>query len=674
MSQPQNDAVAQSGSNAQAATDAGADAAVEIKQTSNAESSVVLGDEKALMPREGIPKNVKSAAELRRQKMSFQKKTPGVIEEQEWFVACNEAGSHELVQAVKNGRMPVNQCTVMTEDLVGFRYGECFDLKLLEGETRSNLLADSIFTPRFTAEKEKRFTILGKVYKGHVNTAKKQKKQAGATAASKPNEEHPSWAVFSPVKCDNTVGCLPQASSAELALRRVQLLEALHEVEDDLGMGRTLPSDAEQVSSVKMRTNEHLVDVGRTNEPSLEEMERMRATMTEEEIIQKLTTTSESFANKTEYSQEKFRRGKLQKHSRKMRILPVNGITIGATLWNTVSETGIKFANFRFRDVLPQVLAMGNVQAGARPLVVDSTEGIIIGAMLERMGGFGRLYSGHFDTGWSDLRMLQFFNPSPEQISCLREVNLSELVQDCTGEEPLVTLESKLNRLLEQHSKIEERLKSLNDQIIGAAASSAAAVSEQQDEATVSAVEERSTLEKNLRAVRMTIRGTRSKLPTKAADAQENKEIFDELRAAQATSLILVTKYEIRRSFLNLLPYIRPGAPFVIFSEVIDPLVELREEIANKLAVGLAITETFCREQQVLPSRTHPLMNMSGRSGFLLSGHKIDPESDQVRLVHVRARHLGAYKNANKSDKEAAKEDDNNEDDNNAMETASNDA
>lgn len=39
--------------------------------------------------------------------------------------------------------------------------------------------------------------------------------------------------------------------------------------------------------------------------------------------------------------------------------------------------------------------------------------------------------------------------------------------------------------------------------------------------------------------------------------------------------------------------------------------------------IDLQLNETWTREHQVLPGRTHPEMNMSACSGYLLSGIKI---------------------------------------------------
>ena len=39
--------------------------------------------------------------------------------------------------------------------------------------------------------------------------------------------------------------------------------------------------------------------------------------------------------------------------------------------------------------------------------------------------------------------------------------------------------------------------------------------------------------------------------------------------------------------------------------------------------LNVALTESWCRAYQVLPRRTHPLNNVSGAPGFLLSATKV---------------------------------------------------
>lgn len=46
-------------------------------------------------------------------------------------------------------------------------------------------------------------------------------------------------------------------------------------------------------------------------------------------------------------------------------------------------------------------------------------------------------------------------------------------------------------------------------------------------------------------------------------------------------------------------------------------------EQTKRQAVALALQESFWRESQVLPGRTHPVMNMSAAGGYLLSGTRV---------------------------------------------------
>ena len=46
----------------------------------------------------------------------------------------------------------------------------------------------------------------------------------------------------------------------------------------------------------------------------------------------------------------------------------------------------------------------------------------------------------------------------------------------------------------------------------------------------------------------------------------------------------------------------------------------------SKAAVALQLQESWLREQQVLPGRTHPHMTMSTTGGYILSGIKVLPD------------------------------------------------
>eukprot|EP00762_Andalucia_godoyi_P000597 ANDGO_05413.mRNA.1 tRNA (adenine(58)-N(1))-methyltransferase non-catalytic subunit trm6 len=106
---------------------------------------------------------------------------------------------------------------------------------------------------------------------------------------------------------------------------------------------------------------------------------------------------------------------------------------------------------------------------------------------------------------------------------------------------------------------------------------------------------------------------------------------------------------DIRTLFACLWPLLAPGAPFVIYSHSLQPLDELFDTVRcsyrfdrspgsvseNKLsektpiAVHTLLTEEFSRLYQVLPDRSHPEMGLQLPSGYILSGYKVQPSTDE---------------------------------------------
>ncbi|XP_021907310.1 tRNA (adenine(58)-N(1))-methyltransferase non-catalytic subunit TRM6 [Carica papaya] len=74
----------------------------------------------------------------------------------------------------------------------------------------------------------------------------------------------------------------------------------------------------------------------------------------------------------------------------------------------------------------------------------------------------------------------------------------------------------------------------------------------------------------------------------------------------------------------DLLPLLSYSAPFAIYHQYLQPLATCMHNLQiEKMAIGLQISEPWLREYQVLPSRTHPHMQMSSFGGYVLSGTRI---------------------------------------------------
>ena len=58
-----------------------------------------------------------------------------------------------------------------------------------------------------------------------------------------------------------------------------------------------------------------------------------------------------------------------------------------------------------------------------------------------------------------------------------------------------------------------------------------------------------------------------------------------------------------------------------------------REVQKRQIACKLQLSNTWTREYQVLPGRTHPTMGMSACGGFILTGIKVAARSDGWKFV-----------------------------------------
>ncbi|WVZ83364.1 hypothetical protein U9M48_030522, partial [Paspalum notatum var. saurae] len=74
----------------------------------------------------------------------------------------------------------------------------------------------------------------------------------------------------------------------------------------------------------------------------------------------------------------------------------------------------------------------------------------------------------------------------------------------------------------------------------------------------------------------------------------------------------------------HLLPLLSYSAPFAIYHQYIEPLAKCMHSLqVSKQAIGLQLSEPWLCEYQVLPSRTHPHVQMNAFGGYILSGTRI---------------------------------------------------
>ena len=79
------------------------------------------------------------------------------------------------------------------------------------------------------------------------------------------------------------------------------------------------------------------------------------------------------------------------------------------------------------------------------------------------------------------------------------------------------------------------------------------------------------------------------------------------------------------RFSLSPLRYLAPSRPFAVFCPYKEPLLDAYTAVKETgRSVMVMLSETWLRNHQVLPGRTHPEVLMSGGGGYVLTGTYVD--------------------------------------------------
>ncbi|RLN92634.1 hypothetical protein BBJ28_00020397 [Nothophytophthora sp. Chile5] len=349
-----------------------------------------------------------------------------------------------------------------------------------------------------------------------------------------------------------------------------------------------------------------------------------------QEIIQKLVENSATWDTKTEFSKQKYLKKKQQKYMPRVRFLRCTAESLCRTYR---LKNPAKICNLR-EDSLGQILVYANIFAGGQVLVVDTCMGLVTGAIAERQGGSGRILCP-YDGQQPAADILRRFNFGTTQCSSDSFLGILRLIHRRGG----LRLQTNarwtvvLTRLLcsQPEETVVEPPKVARDGLTP---------EEREQMATERA--KGFTPEQQRRYDEKKARRLEKKIQRQPAATirQWVRETSD--------SLVIAANYDPEQVLLALLPYLGRSKPFVIYSEFLEVVdrpfrlllgareltvscCSLLQPLTRTFAtlqkmeevIDLQLNETWTRENQVLPGRTHPEMNMSACSGYLLSGIKI---------------------------------------------------
>lgn len=266
-----------------------------------------------------------------------------------------------------------------------------------------------------------------------------------------------------------------------------------------------------------------------------------------------------------------------------------------------------KICHLRY-DTLAQMLTLANIHAGSKVLVFETCAGLVLGAVMERMGGHGSVVQMYPGGGPVRAGVDSFGFPAH--------------FHNTLHEFPI----SRVNALLAGTLDAAGKGSSADEQLTNAEEEQRPPAAQQQCSPKELSVDS-STAEPDSREPE-----EKEKERRKEVKEQEKKQRLDEkrkklaaaaavLEGKNADGLVIASRFHPCPVLMGLLPLLAPSRPFVVYSQYKEPLVECYAKLKEHGgAVNLQLTNTWLRHYQVLPNRTHPMLLMSGGGGYLLSG------------------------------------------------------
>lgn len=339
--------------------------------------------------------------------------------------------------------------------------------------------------------------------------------------------------------------------------------------------------DSEELLNGSSTDNRELIDKANVQKLTVEQIEEMKNKVggndVARELIQSMVRNHGSFDKKTSYSQEKYLD---RKHKKFLRRFSISYLTSNEMLdYLYYEKEPFKIMNLSI-EMMGLMMSMGNITPGGNYLVVDETGGLIVYAMLERMGGRGTITLLHEN----DQPSLHLLNKT----RFAKEISLSPT--------SMVQFINVLQFLEPEEEKPD--LTELKE-------------------------EELSQLDEPVR-IQYERRLNKAKILDKCLQ-RVNEKSFE--------SLVYVSTLNPASFVPQILPKLRGSSPLVIYSQFKEYLVELNHQFLRQKSILLPnIHHSVVRRYQTIPGKIHPLMTSRSDGGYILTGILVFPIDNVVAV------------------------------------------
>ncbi|KAI8121012.1 hypothetical protein FF38_12656 [Lucilia cuprina] len=328
--------------------------------------------------------------------------------------------------------------------------------------------------------------------------------------------------------------------------------------------------------------NRNIIDDGDSQALKPEDIDKLRDECNEStKIIEKIVENSKTFHNKTAYSQEKYLKKKEKKYFEYIQIRQPTIRLITEIYYRQDAE---KVMGLRV-DTLSQLISYSGISAFGNYLLYESgSNGLLPAAFLNSMGANTEAQLVHMHPGnVPQKQAILALNLPDEQLQRCISVNIYSVLREFyQGDETSAEVEEPSSK----KQKLNEEDKDSSE--------TSADSCKSDESAKPSAALQKWQLE-NKRAVTLM------------------QQKFD--------SLVIAAKEHPTNLVKELLSFVKPSRPVVVFSLCKEVLMELYVDLKSSSKVtNLHLTSNWLRQYQILPNRTHPEVNMQANSGYLLTG------------------------------------------------------
>lgn len=362
--------------------------------------------------------------------------------------------------------------------------------------------------------------------------------------------------------------------------------------------------------------NRNIIDNGESQTLNAQDISKLREECQgSSQILEKIVENSKTFNSKTEYAQEKYLKKKERKY---FEFVQIRQPTIRLLTEIYYRQDPDKIMGIRM-DTLSQILTYSNVCSFGNFLLYESgTSGLMPATLLNAMGSNTEAKLVHMHPGnICQKQALLALNFPEEQLQRCISVNiysvLRQYFQINIRDSTTITTTTTSN---------ENNFETVEN----------STVSKETIEDTINDEE---TPCKKIKLSTESFNSDKNMESTSNDDNEEKKEEYlpkwqkenkraCELLKEKFDSLIIVAREHPSSIVKTLLPFLKSSRPIVIFNLSKEILMELYVELKSTTKItGLHLKSNWLRMYQILPNRTHPEVQMSGNSGYLLCGYTI---------------------------------------------------